>query len=220
MNNQEEKIKQEYLNGLKYSEIERNNNISHSQLISFIQKNNLKRDKKYRSQSQKGNKNAVGNKGGHAPKKNKNAVTTGEFEKIFDTVLDDDEKEILKSFSQGTKETILNELKLLTIREKRMLNRIQELKNKQRDMTIVKMSKSGDGTSTEIQNTLFLINRIEDGLTRVQESKRRHLDLLYKIECDKGSIVEKPNEVAFKKNTNLLESIGRQLRNRGVQDGK
>ena len=101
-----------------------------------------------------------------------------------------------------------------------MLNRIQELKNKQRDMTIVKMSKSGDGTSTEIQNTLFLINRIEDGLTRVQESKRRHLDLLYKIECDKGSIVEKPNEVAFKKNTNLLESIGRQLRNRGVQNGK
>lgn len=220
MTQQEENIKNDYLAGLKYKEIETKNNITHSQLISFIQKNELKRDKKFRSVAQKGNKNAKGNKGGHAPKKNKNSVKTGEFEKIFDTVLDADERKILKGNSQGTKETILQELKLLTIREKRMLNRIQELKNKQRDMTIVKMSKSGDGTSTEIQNTLFLINRIEDGLTRVQESKRRHLDLLYKIECDKGSIVEKPNEVAFKKNTNLLESIGRQLRNRGVQNGK
>ena len=218
MNNQEEKIKQEYLDGLKCAEIEKNNNITHSQLISFIQKNNLKRDRKYRSQSQKGNKNAKGNKGGHAPKKNKNSVKTGEFEKIFDTVLDDDEKNILQSNSQGTKETILNELKLLTIREKRMLSRIQTLKNKQRDMTIVKMGKNCDGTSTEIQNTLILINRIEDGLTRVQESKRRHLDLLYKIECDKGAIVESPNEIEHKKNTNLLESISRQLRNRGERN--
>lgn len=220
MTQQEENIKNDYLSGLKYKEIETKNNITHSQLISFIQKNKLKRDKKFRSIAQKGNKNATGNRGGHPPKKNKNSVKTGEFEKIFDTVLDADEKAILKGNSQGTKETILQELKLLTIREKRMLSRIQELKSKQRDMTIVKMSKSGDGTSTEIQNTLFLINRIEDGLTRVQESKRRHLDLLYKIECDKGSIVEKPNEIAFKKNTKLLESIGRQLRNRGVQDGK
>ena len=216
MNNQEEKIKQEYLDGLKYAEIEKNNNITHSQLISFIQKNNLKRDRKYRSQSQKGNKNAKGNKGGHAPKKNKNAVTTGEFEKIFDTVLDEDESKILRNKQPGTKETILLELKLLTIREKRMLARIRELISK--SMITTYKSKNGDEKSTQKQNNLILINRIEDGLTRVQESKRRHLDLLYKIECDKGAIVESPNEIEHKKNTNLLESISRQLRNRGEQN--
>jgi len=32
---------------------------------------------------QPGNKNAVGNKGGAAPEKNKNAVKTGEFEALF-----------------------------------------------------------------------------------------------------------------------------------------
>ena len=130
MTKQEENIKQDYLNGLKYAEIEKKYNITHSQLISFIQKNNLKRDQKYRGESQKGNKNAKGNKGGHAPKKNKNAVTTGEFEKIFDTVLDEDESKILRDKQPGTKETILLELKLLTIRERRMIERIKELKSK------------------------------------------------------------------------------------------
>ena len=216
MTKQEENIKQDYLNGLKYAEIEKKYNITHSQLISFIQKNNLKRDKKYRSEAQKGNKNAIGNKGGHAPKKNKNAVTTGEFEKIFDTVLDEDESKILRNKQPGTKETILLELKLLTIREKRMLARIKELKSK--SMITTYKSKNGDEKSTQKQNNLILINRIEDGLTRVQESKRRHLVLLYKIECDKGAIVESPNEIEHKKNTNLLESISRQLRNRGEQN--
>ena len=142
MTQQEENIKNDYLSGLKYKEIETKNNITHSQLISFIQKNKLKRDPKFRSVAQKGNKNAKGNKGGHPPKKNKNSVKTGEFEKIFDTVLDADEKAILKGNSQGTKETILQELKLLTIREKRMLSRIQELKSKQRDIQKVIRSTS------------------------------------------------------------------------------
>lgn len=213
----EEKIKGDYLSGATHKEICENNSITLNQLKYLIRKNNWKRESN-RSKVQKGNKNAKGNRGGHAPNQNKNAVTTGEFETIFDTVLDDDEKQILKSYSQGTKETILQELKILTIREKRMMQRIQNLKNK--SMTTIYKNKNGTEKSTQKQNNLILINRIEDSLTRVQESKRRHLDLLYKIECDKGAIVEKPNEIAFKKNTNILESISRQLRNRGVQDGK
>lgn len=216
----EENIKKDYLAGKTYKEICEKHSIKPNQLKYLIKKNKWKR-KSNKSKAQKGNKNAKGNKGGHAPEGNKNAVTTGEFENIFDTVLNEKEQKILKSNPQGTKETILQELKLLTIREIRMLDRVNELKNKNHDMTITRISKGNEGgTSTEIQNTLLLVNKIEDGLTRVQESKRRHLDLLYKIECDKGSIVEKPNEIEFKRNTNLLESISRQLRNRGVQDGK
>ena len=200
MNNQEEKIKREYLNGLKYAEIEKNNNITHSQLISFIQKNNLKRDKKYRSQSQKGNKNAIGNKGGHAPKKNKNAVTTGEFENIFDTFLDNDEKRILSEEYEIDEEiAVKEELKLIIIRERRMMERIQNLKSKQHDMLITKMEKNSCGTATELQNTLYLINRIEEGLTRLQETKRRLLDLLHTI--------KKSKESGSEKSTNIVELV-------------
>lgn len=206
----EKNIKEDYVSGLKYKDIQEKYNITNSQLIYLIRKNKWKRPSN-RSKVQKGNKNAKGNKGGHAPHNNKNAVVTGEYENIFSGVLDDEEQGILSSSDIGTKETLLGELKILTVRERRMLGRIKELKDKHKDMVITKMQKNGEDNSTEAQNILFLIGKIEDGLTRVQESKRRMLDLLYKIECDNGAIVEKPNEIALKQNVNILESINKQL---------
>lgn len=202
-----ENIKNDYLQGMKYKDIIAKYNITQSELRSIVYKNKLNRTK---SKAQIGNKNSVGNNGG-APEENKNAVTTGEYENIFSSVLDDDENTIMQGSSKGTRATLLEELKILTIREKRMLSRIKTLKDKNRDLTITKMQKNQDSNSTEAQNTLLLISRIEDGLTRVQESKRRMLDLLYKIECDDGAIVETPNETELKKNTNILDSISRQL---------
>lgn len=203
-----ENIKNDYLQGMKYNDIIDKYNITQPELRSIIRKNKLTRSK---SEIQKGNQNAIGNSGGHGTEGNKNAVTTGEYENIFSSVLDDDENDIMKGSSKGTRATLLEELKILTIREKRMLSRIKTLKDKNRDLTITKMQKNQENNSTEAQNTLLLINKIEDGLTRVQESKRRMLDLLYRIECDDGAIVETPNEIALKNNTNILESINNQL---------
>ncbi|MFR8144759.1 MAG: hypothetical protein ACLU84_06760 [Clostridia bacterium] len=203
-----ENIKNDYLQGMKYKDIINKYDITQPELRSIIRKNKLTRSK---SKIQKGNQNAIGNSGGHGTEGNKNAVTTGEYENIFSSVLDDDENTIMQGSSKGTRATLLEELKILTIREKRMLSRIKTLKDKNRDLTITKMQKNQDNNFTEAQSTLLLISKIEDGLTRVQESKRRMLDLLYKIECDDGAIVETPNEVALKKNTNILDSINKQL---------
>ncbi len=203
-----ENVKNDYLQGMKYKDIISKYDITQPELRSIIRKNKLTRSK---SEIQKGNQNAIGNSGGHGTEGNKNAVTTGEYENIFSSVLDDDENDIMKGSSKGTRATLLEELKILTIREKRMLSRIKTLKDKNRDLTITKMQKNQENNSTEAQNTLLLINKIEDGLTRVQESKRRMLDLLYRIECDDGAIVETPNEIALKNNTNILESINNQL---------
>lgn len=203
-----ENVKNDYLQGMKYKEIISKYDITQPELRSIIRKNKLTRSK---SEIQKGNQNAIGNSGGHGTEGNKNAVTTGEYENIFSSVLDDDENTIMQGSPKGTRATLLEELKILTIREKRMLSRIKTLKDKNRDLTITKMQKNQDNNSTEAQNTLLLINKIEDGLTRVQESKRRMLDLLYRIECDDGAIVETPNEIALKNNTNILDSINKQL---------
>jgi len=211
------KIKKDYKKGNTYKQIAEKHQISYNELTYLIKKEKWKR-KSNKSETHKGNKNALGNKGGAAPEGNKNALKTGEYENIFSSVLDNDEKEILEGKAIGTKETLLYELKVLTIRERRMLARIQELKEKNRDLVIIRMQKSNDTSSTEAQNTLFLIGKIEDGLTRVQEAKRRMLDLLYKIECDAGAIVETPNEIELKKNTSILESINKQLLG-GESDG-
>lgn len=205
-----ENIKNDYLQGMKYKDIMEKYNITQPELRSIIRKNKLTRSK---SNAQMGNKNAVGNKGGHGTEKNKNAVTTGEYEKIYQDVLDQEELEIYNSFEVLDKEQLLiNDYKILTIREKRMLTRIQTLKQKGKDMTINyirnKKSKFETETITDAEPTLNMIQKIEDGLTRVQEAKRKCLESLAKINSNEDDRTLNVNLL----NTNpLLESINRQL---------
>jgi uncharacterized protein YjcR len=137
------KIKKDYISGLKYKEIEEKNNITNSQLIYLIQKNKWKR-KSNRSEALKKNKNAKGNKGGPgAEKGNKRARTTGEYENIFSGVLSEEEKNIFDNYEiENKKQALLDELKILTIREMRMLKRIKEIQDKNKDMTINNISKT------------------------------------------------------------------------------
>lgn len=77
----------------------------------------------------KGNKNAVGNKGNSrasAPEKNKNALKTGEYETIFEDFLSDEEKEIYSSLSDDPFFVLSEEIKLLKIRQRRMMQRIKD----------------------------------------------------------------------------------------------
>lgn len=202
-----EKLKKDYKNGLTYKQIQDKYKITPNQLRWCIQKNNWKR-KSNRSKTHIGNKNAKGNKGGSAPKDNKNAVTTGEYENLLNSVLDEEEQKLMKSDFLETRAAIKYELKLAYIRKKRMLKRIEELKNKNRELVITKMTKGTENTSTEAQNTLLLISKIEDGLTRVQESIRRLLDLLDKIEAREGKYSDSGKSLADEIQAAYNERVG------------
>jgi len=204
-----ENIKQDYLQGMKYNDIIEKYNITLPELRSIIRRNKLTRN---RSEIQKGNTNSIGNKGGHAPEGNANAVTTGEYENIYKDVLDSDELELYNNIKTDNREQLLiEEYKILTIREKRMLKRISELKQRGKDMTINfirnKKSKSETETVTDAEPTLNMIQRIEDGLTRVQEAKRKVLESLTKINLEDE---DKTVNVNITTNS-LLESLNRQL---------
>lgn len=203
-------VKKDYLQGMKYKDIISKYNITQPELRSIIRKNKLTRSK---SNAQKGNKNAVGNKGGHGTEHNKNAVVTGEYEKIYEDVLDEEELELYKNFQINDKEQLLvNDYKMLTIREKRMLTRISTLKQKGKDMTInyirSKKSKSETETITDAEPTINMIQRIEDGLTRIQEAKRKTLESLNKLNQSED---DKTLNVNLIGSNPLLESINRQL---------
>lgn len=205
-----ENIKQDYLQGMKYNDIIKKYNITLPELRSIIRKNKLTRN---RSEIQKGNTNSIGNKGGHAPEGNKNAVTTGEYENIYKDVLDTDELELYNNIKTDNREQLLiDEYKILTIREKRMLKRISELKQRGKDMTINfirnKKSKSETETVTDAEPTLNMIQRIEDGLTRVQEAKRKVLESLAKLNISED---DRTLNVNLLGSNPLLESINRQL---------
>lgn len=193
--NKEEKIKNDYLQGMRYKDIFKKYNITLPDLKKIIRKYNLTRDK---SQVLKGNKNAKNNKGGQPPMGNKNAVTTGEYESIFQDVLTDEEKDIFKKIKvENTDNLLLNEYieeyKLLTIREFRMMRRIMTLEKSKTDMTIGSIKKKNNSqgnieTTTEAEATLDKIQRIEDGLTRVTEAKRKSRENMIKLGFSKREL--------------------------------
>jgi len=196
-------------------DIQDKNNITNSQLIQLIQKNNWKR-KSNRSKAMKDNKNAVGNKGGPgAEKGNKRAVTTGEYENIFSGVFSSEEQKIFDNYAiKNKKKALQEELKVLTIRECRMLNRIKTLQDKNRDMTISAISKTSYqnsvSTMTHAEDTVTMIQRIEEALTRVQESKRRCIESLGKLGLDDAKLKIEKEKLKIEQKRLELELQGQE----------
>lgn len=135
---------------------------------------------------QPGNQNAIGNHGGAAPPGNKNAVTTGEFETLLFDCLKPEEKQLAAAVPNDKEQLLFQEIQLLTVRERRMLKRIENLR--QADFTTVSR-KSGieKGKMTDLSEdraTLGQIQNIEDALTRVQARKQAAIDSLHRFGVD------------------------------------
>lgn len=145
-----------------------------------------KRNVAKRKGGQPGNKNAIGNRGGRAPEQNKNAVTTGEFETLFFDTLEPDERQLIGMIQPDKEQLLLQEIQLLTVRERRMLKRIEDLRDC--DFTTVKKKKGTEKDKwtdlKEDQAVLGQIQSIEDALTRVQGRKQRAIESLHKFGFD------------------------------------
>lgn len=206
---EKEKIKIDYINGIKQKEICDKYDISINTLKSWI--------KRYKWAEEKRNKGAPKNKRGaplddynkasedskkhksrltrssyplQARPGNKNAVKTGEFETIFFDTLEEDELNLIRNIEIEKKKLLDQEIQLLTVRERRMLKRIELLKEK--EMTLVS-TKSGveKGMDTELNEyeaNLGQIQSIEEALTRVQDKKQKAIDSLHKFELDEQKL--------------------------------
>lgn len=135
---------------------------------------------------QPGNQNAIGNHGGAAPEGNKNAVTTGEFETLLFDCLEPEEKQLAAAVPNDKEQLLFQEIQLLTVRECRMLKRIENLR--QADFTTVKKKKGTEKDKwtdlDEKHATLGQIQNIEDALTRVQARKQAAIDSLHRFGVD------------------------------------
>ena len=149
---------------------------------------------------QPGNKNATG------PPENKNAVKTGEFETLFFDCLDPDEQKLIQAVQPNKEQLLLQEIQLLTVRERRMLKRIESLKlleqssNQEEVQEDDELEKAPPGMSVtkyksgmekgkptlwrEYEGILGQIQSIEDALTRVQARRQRAIEALHKFGYD------------------------------------
>lgn len=162
---------------------------------------NKKRNVAKRRGGQPGNRNAAGSRGGAAPLKNKNAVTTGEFETLFFDCLDDEEKRLVASVPADKQRLLLQEIQLLTVRERRMLKRIEAIKESVESlasgepadgMTLVSRrygtEKDKETDLKEYRGKLGQIQAIEEALTRVQARKQRAVESLHKFGFDDSQL--------------------------------
>lgn len=170
---------------------------------------------------QPGNKNAAGNKGGAAPEKNKNAVTTGEFETLLFDCLDLEEQRLVQAVPEDKQALLMQEIQLLTVRERRMLKRIELLRNAadeeneivvgETGMTAVGhkkgLEKDKETDLLEYRGKLGQIQNIEDALTRVQARKQAAIDALHRYGVDDArlEIETKRLEMAARKLGDLDE---------------
>ena len=76
-----------------------------------------------------GNQNAKGGVGGGAPLGNQNALKHGGYAKIYYDTLTEEEKELCDDFETDPEILLIDQIKILTIRERRFMKRIQAYEN-------------------------------------------------------------------------------------------
>lgn len=182
-----------------------------------------------------GNKNAVGNKGNKSaspPKRNKNAVKTGEYETIFAELLSDEEKDIYSNMNDDPFFILEEEIRILKIRQYRMLKRIKDAEAGLNDEEVerlqqlrkVKEPSVIDGKMVTVKREVLKdvqitrktfrklddILAIEDALTRVSNQLTKSIKQLNELSLSQDK------KVLFGRQTEKLDAEIRRLK---IQNG-
>ena len=201
-----EKAKAMYLKGVKLVEIASQLNLPEGTVRRWkcTHKWDSERSDKKSERSERKKGGQPGNKNATGPPGNKNAVKTGEFETLFFDTLNPEELQLAGTIGLDKEQLLLQEIRLLTVREYRMLHRIEALKNTEEPewqgkngkppsgMTIVKYTdglEKGDCTELkEYAGILGQIQQIEDALTRVQAKKQKAIEAIHKFGYDDAKL--------------------------------
>lgn len=199
-----EKAKAMYLKGMKLVEIASQLNMPEGTVRRWkcTHKWDSERSDKKSERSERKKGGQPGNKNATGPPGNKNAVKTGEFETLFFNTLNREEEQLTSMIGLDKEQLLLQEIQLLTVREYRMLHRIEALKNAETQqnedekpppgMTVVKYTdglEKGDCTELkEYAGILGQIQQIEDALTRVQAKKQKAIEAIHKFGHDDAKL--------------------------------
>jgi uncharacterized protein YjcR len=148
-----------------------------------------------------------GGKGVSRNKGNKHGLKHGLKEHILYHTLSKNERDEWERMSTDVLEQLDHDIKLITIRERRMMERIAKLEESA--FTTVKLEDSSGrvGKNTTEQRvvvseaSLILIQQIEEALTRVQDKKAKLIETKHKYE----SVQSNNNELDIRK---LVDAIG------------
>ncbi|HEX2986083.1 MAG TPA: phage terminase small subunit [Caproiciproducens sp.] len=135
--------------------------------------------------AQIGNKNAVGNRGGHgAPLRNTNAEKHGAYSKIYFDTLDEDERALLESVDLDEEQILLQQIRDLTIKARRLKRRIKEAEEERGglslDGVVRERTPNGEKTTTITTSTFDRVIKLEAELDKTQGRITKATDTLIK----------------------------------------
>lgn len=164
-----------------------------------------------------GNVNSVGNKGGAAPPGNQNNFKHGGYAAILFETLDEQEQSLIGQMEPNEEQMLVDEINLLTVRERRIMQRIQEYQKapvaisstvrtehkrafdspedeqlyNERIQEKIDAKERLPGreytTHTTTEASYSIVLKLEEALTRCQAQKQRAIDSLNKIRQSQGS---------------------------------
>lgn len=116
----------------------------------------------------------------------------GTYETIMFDTLSDTEKTLINSINDNRIKLLQDELSILTVREYRMMKRIQQLQDKASMISSLqnKQVKDGSGTlmteevSTNSLSTFEALNKLEEALNKIQEKKIKAIESICKLEIE------------------------------------
>lgn len=135
----------------------------------------------------------------------KNALKTGVYEKIFFEDLSDNEITLVSSIGNDKIKMLEKELALLTVREYRIMKRMEDVKNRQTVLYGVQQRKSKDSSGTlqsddlitENMSQFEALNKLEEALTKIQDKKIKTIETISKIEIAEARLsIEKGENTA------------------------
>ncbi|MDQ2183393.1 phage terminase small subunit [Enterococcus hirae] len=133
-----------------------------------------------------GNQNAKGNKGNSRaspPVGNKNALKTGEYETIFFDTLSDEEKDIYSSLNDDPSFALSEEIRLLKIRQLRMMKRIQQAEAGLNDEEVERLQQLRNiKTPLDVGGKKLEIKREVMQDVQITRKTRRKIDDILSIE--------------------------------------
>ena len=107
---------------------------------------------------QPGNKNAKGH-GGTGPPGNQNALKHGGYSQIFWDTLDEEEQELIESMEKDPEKLLEDEISLLTVRERRIMKRIEHFKNLKGGLAVSSVIRSEDKRQFDSEEDKVIYNQ-------------------------------------------------------------
>lgn len=129
------------------------------------------------------------NRGG-APLHNTNALKHGGYSSIFWDTLTEEEQDMISDYHSDEEQMLIDEIKLLTVRERRLMQAINSYKDDKKQLSISSIEKKETDTKKETQTYVEsngnIVMRLENELTNIQSKKTKAIETLSKLRESRG----------------------------------